>query len=73
MVGVDSRRGRWQQVLGLRAADDVGEGGVLDGLVLGGESPLVLAPVLLPARHFELFDVQVWVLTDPVEVPACRT
>ena len=35
--------------------------------------PLVLALVLLPAGHFELFDVQVWVPTDPVEVPAGRT
>ena len=40
-------------------ADDVGEGGLLDGLVLGGEASVVLALVFLPAGDLELLDEQV--------------
>jgi hypothetical protein len=45
---------RWEKVAGARRADDVREGGVLDGLILGGEPPVVLELVLPPGRDVEL-------------------
>ena len=42
-------------MLGAWSSNDVGEGGVLDGLVLGGEASVVLALVFAPGGHLELF------------------
>jgi hypothetical protein len=41
--------------LGAWSSDDVGEGGVFDSLVLGGEASVVLTLVFAPAGHLELF------------------
>jgi len=43
-------------VLGARPTDEVGEGGVLDLLVLGGEPVLMLPLVFRPGGHLELFE-----------------
>ena len=43
-----------QQMFGVGTPDDVGEGGLLDGLVLEREPTVVLALVLLPAGDLEL-------------------
>src|SRR3954451_20629971 len=53
-------------------ADDVGERGLLDGLVFDGESFVVLALVFVPAGDVELLDEQVRVLPDPGQVPSDR-
>src|SRR6478609_3924081 len=45
-----------QQMFGVGTPDDVGEGGLLDGLVLEREPTVVLALVLLPAGDLELLD-----------------
>src|SRR3954451_14372839 len=63
-------RARGEQVLGAGCSDDVGEGSVLDGLVLGGQASVVLALVLLPGRYLELFQEEVRAFPDPVQVPA---
>src|SRR3954454_18867558 len=54
-------------------ADDVGECGLLDGLVFGGESFVVLALVFVPGGDVELLDEQVRVFPDAVEVPSDGT
>src|SRR5829696_4990817 len=51
-------------------ADEVGECGLLDGLVFGGESFVVLALVFVPAGDVELLDEQVRVLPDAVQIPS---
>ena len=62
-------------MLGLWADDDVSERGIFDDLIVRGQPSLVLAFVLVPARHFELLDVAVGTekhnrpVADPRERP----
>jgi hypothetical protein len=57
-------------VLGASSSNDVGERGVFDGLVLGGEASVVLALVFAPGGHLELFQEEIWALPDSLQVPA---
>src|SRR6187200_3640498 len=59
-----------QQMFGVGTTDDVGEGGLLDGLVLEREPTVVLALVLLPTGDLELLDEGSRVFTDPVDLPS---
>lgn len=42
-------------MLGARCSYDVGEGGVFDGLILGGEASIMLPLVFAPGGHLGLF------------------
>ena len=55
---------------GTRGAENMGEGGVLDGLVLSGQPSFVLAEMFLPGRHLELFDEHLGTLPHPEQLPA---
>ena len=55
---------------GVRTTDDLSEGGVLDGLVVGSEPAVVLPLAFLPTGYLELLDEDSRVLTDPVVLPA---
>jgi hypothetical protein len=65
-----ARGSRREQVLAAGSSDDVGEGRVFDGLVLGGEASVVLALVFAPGGHLELFAEEVRAFPDLVQVPA---
>jgi len=51
---------------GAWCADDVCEGCVFDGLVLGGQAPVVLELVFPPGRKPELFGEEIGMFADPV-------
>ena len=49
--------GFWREQVGAWSSYDVGEGGVFDGLVLGGEASVVLALVLAPGGAISALSV----------------
>jgi hypothetical protein len=55
---------------GTRGAKYVGECGVLNGLVLNGQTSFVLAEMFLPGRHLELFDEHLGAFPHSVQLPA---